>query len=365
MHMLFPALLRFTDVGLLLLRLMVAVVFLDSGWNHLKNPVERSKSIGARPRCSSPSPPRRSRRRAKATNLYLHADGTLSFDAPAPEARGATYRAYVSDPANPVPYRQRPITPTYPAGDWRTWEVQDQRFVDQRPDVVTFVSVPLDHDLTNHRRGGGRPVRVDLRQRCRRRGQADRCLSRGRAAEHLGPGGRSRAWAVCALRQRLRATHRHGGPARPISRELRAPAPAHSEHAARVEDPAPRPGPRLSEGSPPDGAGAIDLVPPDRPQPAKVCPEHLRRDGGRFHQGDPARVLLPHLAVAHRAACRAVGRPGGSRWFGEWVELTADGSAVGLPACRFPPSRLAAFRDPPSSSRQCGSSRLAGARRTE
>src|SRR5207245_7732010 len=50
MHILFPALLRFSDVGLLLLRLMVAVVFLDSGWNHLKNPVERSKSIGASPR---------------------------------------------------------------------------------------------------------------------------------------------------------------------------------------------------------------------------------------------------------------------------------------------------------------------------
>src|SRR5438132_186970 len=27
--------------------IMVAVVFLDSGWNHLKNPAERSKSIGA------------------------------------------------------------------------------------------------------------------------------------------------------------------------------------------------------------------------------------------------------------------------------------------------------------------------------
>src|SRR6266513_2649548 len=50
MHILFPALLRFSDVGLLLLRLMVAVVFVDSGWNHLKNPVERSKSIGASPR---------------------------------------------------------------------------------------------------------------------------------------------------------------------------------------------------------------------------------------------------------------------------------------------------------------------------
>src|SRR5437773_12226788 len=50
MHILFPAVLPFSNAGLLLLRLMVAVVFLDSGWNHLKNPVERSKSIGASPR---------------------------------------------------------------------------------------------------------------------------------------------------------------------------------------------------------------------------------------------------------------------------------------------------------------------------
>jgi putative oxidoreductase len=49
MHVLFPALLQFSDVALLLLRLMVAVVFFDSGWNHLKNPAERSKSIGASP----------------------------------------------------------------------------------------------------------------------------------------------------------------------------------------------------------------------------------------------------------------------------------------------------------------------------
>jgi putative oxidoreductase len=44
--MLFPALTRFTDLGLLLLRLMVALVFGTSGWNHLRNPAERSKSIG-------------------------------------------------------------------------------------------------------------------------------------------------------------------------------------------------------------------------------------------------------------------------------------------------------------------------------
>ncbi len=83
---------------------------------------------------------------AKPTNLYLHADGTLSFTVPI--AADKAYREYVSDPANPVPYRQRPISPTYPGGDWRTWEVSDQRFVDGRPDVLTFVSAPLDHDLT-------------------------------------------------------------------------------------------------------------------------------------------------------------------------------------------------------------------------
>jgi putative CocE/NonD family hydrolase len=82
---------------------------------------------------------------SKPTNLYLHADGTLSFAA---ESAGEPkYRQYISDPANPVPYRTRPISPTYPASEWRSWEVADQRFVDHRPDVLTFVSEPLDHDL--------------------------------------------------------------------------------------------------------------------------------------------------------------------------------------------------------------------------
>jgi len=84
---------------------------------------------------------------AQATNLYLHADGTLSLTAPSAGDGAKAYREYVSDPANPVPYRQRPISPTYPAGDWRTWEVADQRFVDGRPDVLTFESAPLDHDI--------------------------------------------------------------------------------------------------------------------------------------------------------------------------------------------------------------------------
>jgi putative oxidoreductase len=50
MRALFPALLQFADVGLLLLRFMVAAVFFASGWSHVTQPVARAKSIGASPR---------------------------------------------------------------------------------------------------------------------------------------------------------------------------------------------------------------------------------------------------------------------------------------------------------------------------
>lgn len=42
----FPQLARFTDLGLLLLRLMVGLVFVTSGYSHLKDPEIRAKSIG-------------------------------------------------------------------------------------------------------------------------------------------------------------------------------------------------------------------------------------------------------------------------------------------------------------------------------
>lgn len=41
----FPQLARFTDLGLLLLRLMVGLVFVTSGYSHLKDPDARAKSI--------------------------------------------------------------------------------------------------------------------------------------------------------------------------------------------------------------------------------------------------------------------------------------------------------------------------------
>ena len=42
----FPQLTRFVDFGLLALRLMVAVVFVSSGWSHATKAEERSRSIG-------------------------------------------------------------------------------------------------------------------------------------------------------------------------------------------------------------------------------------------------------------------------------------------------------------------------------
>ena len=82
---------------------------------------------------------------ATATNLYLQSDGTLSFNAPADAGQ---CREYVSDPANPVPFRERPISRTYPSQEWRWWEAADQRFVDHRPDVLSYTSAPLEADLT-------------------------------------------------------------------------------------------------------------------------------------------------------------------------------------------------------------------------
>ncbi len=65
-------------------------------------------------------------------------------------AKGTEFDEYISDPAHPVPYRHRPIQPTYfPGGSkWSTWLVEDQRFVDDRADVLSWETEPLATDLT-------------------------------------------------------------------------------------------------------------------------------------------------------------------------------------------------------------------------
>jgi putative CocE/NonD family hydrolase len=89
------------------------------------------------------------RRQAQDQNLYFQVDGGLSFTAPADRSNQA-FDAYVSDPAHPVPYRHRPIQPTYFSGGsgWPTWLVEDQRFVKDRADVLSFESDPLTDDVT-------------------------------------------------------------------------------------------------------------------------------------------------------------------------------------------------------------------------
>jgi putative CocE/NonD family hydrolase len=89
-------------------------------------------------------------REAQTKNLYFHENGKLSFDAPQSAAADAA-DSYVSDPAHPVPYRHRPVDMTYPddhPGSWSTWLVQDQRFVDNRADVLTWKTEPLQDDVT-------------------------------------------------------------------------------------------------------------------------------------------------------------------------------------------------------------------------
>ncbi len=80
-------------------------------------------------------------------SLYFHADGKLSFDKP---VNGEiAFDSYISDPAHPVPYRSRPIEETYgPGSRWYTWLTEDQRFVDNRPDVATWKTETLTQDVT-------------------------------------------------------------------------------------------------------------------------------------------------------------------------------------------------------------------------
>jgi hypothetical protein len=86
------------------------------------------------------------------TPLYLNANGTAGFERPSATGQDE----YVSDPASPVPFLPRPID----MGDdeqWHSWLVRDQRFVDGRPDVISYATAPLTASV--HIMG---PPQVDL-----------------------------------------------------------------------------------------------------------------------------------------------------------------------------------------------------------
>jgi uncharacterized protein len=82
------------------------------------------------------------KRNVAERRLYFQANRKLSFDTP---SAAEAFDSYVSDPASPVPYRPRPIQVR---SGWPVWLVEDQRFVDRRPDVLTFETETLTEDLT-------------------------------------------------------------------------------------------------------------------------------------------------------------------------------------------------------------------------
>ena len=86
---------------------------------------------------------------AKPTNLFLDAQGKLSWQQPAQPA----YDEYLSDPNRPVPYVGRVLM-----GILSSYMTEDQRFAATRPDVLVYKTAVLDHDVTVFG-----PVAVDLK----------------------------------------------------------------------------------------------------------------------------------------------------------------------------------------------------------
>ncbi len=81
---------------------------------------------------------------SEPTSLHLQGAGKLSWS-DSPEQAKTTY---VSDPANPVPYRHRPIQVTYSEGSqWFNWLSEDQRFVTDRKDLAVWKLPVLNKDL--------------------------------------------------------------------------------------------------------------------------------------------------------------------------------------------------------------------------
>jgi len=83
-----------------------------------------------------------------SAKLYLTSEHGLDWTPPKGDYNQVA-GAYVADPSNPLPYRNRPIQSTYGAGSkWRTWLVEDQRFVSGRKDLANFQTPVLDNDVT-------------------------------------------------------------------------------------------------------------------------------------------------------------------------------------------------------------------------
>jgi putative CocE/NonD family hydrolase len=197
--------------------------------------------------------------------LYLKPGQALGFTA---AEGGAQTADYVSDPAHPVTFVARPIRPvTYDDDHWTDWLTTDQRNAAARPDVLSFTSElltapvaiagqPIVH-LTASTSGTDCDWVVKLIDVYPDQVPVDRASMGG---YQLAVG--------------------HGHLPRPLPRILHHPKPIDAERPARLPLRAAPHQPRLPARPPDHGAGAVELVPALRPQPADLRAQHLFRQAG-------------------------------------------------------------------------------------
>ena len=228
------------------------------------------------------------------TPLYLGGGFGLSFEQP--KESGKQGDSYVSDPAKPVPFLPRPVidpfygyysgAAAYPA--WAKWLVQDQRFVDSRPDVLTYETPVLTSAVRVRGDSHRRHSRDDDRQRRRFRREAHRCLPR-RISERSADG-------------RIPAGDCPGYLPRPLPRELRASDCDSAERAAVVSLRPAQCESRIPAGAPDHGAGPVDAVPAVRPQSPDLRAEYLQCQACRLSASDHHCPALQAELERHLAA---------------------------------------------------------------
>ncbi len=157
-----------------------------------------------------------------------------------------------------------------------TWLVMDQRFVDGRTDVLTYVSAPLTTPL---RVSGVPEVNLYASTSGTDSDWAVKLIDvyPGTVESQPGMGGYELAISLDIFRGRYRTSFEHRGG------DCIESAAAVSLRAADGES-------RVSAGASRDGAGAVDDVSAVRPQSADICAEYFRCEAGGLSEGDAAGV---------------------------------------------------------------------------
>ena len=221
----------------------------------------------------------------ESRKLYFRESGKISFDPPT--AAKDEFDSYISDPANPVPYRHRPVEETYsPGSRWYTWLLEDQRFVENRPDTLTWETEPLTEDvkvsgdivahLFASTTGSDSDWIVKLIDVYPEKYEAKPAM-----------GGYELMIADEVFRGRFRNSFEKPEPM--VPGEV-TPVPHRSAHQQS----------RFPEGPPHHGAGAEHLVSDHRSQSAEICSEYFQGDGSGLSSGHAADLSLKPLSIERR-----------------------------------------------------------------